>query len=47
MSDLPRPVEQGTPRIEKPAVSKPAEPPKEVKPLGAAEQQRGRTIIQK
>lgn len=39
MSDLPRPIEQGTPGIEKPVTPKPTEPPKEAKPLGAAEQQ--------
>ncbi len=39
MSDLPRPVEQGRPIIEKPAVPRPAEPQKEIKPLGVAEQQ--------
>lgn len=39
MSDLPQPsIEQGA-RIEKPAVPKPAEPPKEAAPLGQAEQQ--------
>lgn len=39
MSDSPTPIEQGAPRIEKPATPKPAEPPKEAQPLGAAEQQ--------